>query len=157
MAEQESMRIVPFDPAFADHVLDLAEVVLCGELGREIDVSRERDLSDPAAAYAAPDSRFLLLLESDRLLAMGGIRGLTETQCELRRLYVHPDHRRRGYASALVGRLLPFVRQRGYTRILLDLDGGIEFSPETYARYGFVPVTDPRDRPRPGRFVEIRL
>jgi GNAT superfamily N-acetyltransferase len=39
---------------------------------------------------------------------------------ELRRMYVHREHRRHGYASAVLSRLLAEARELGYSKLVLE-------------------------------------
>jgi putative acetyltransferase len=151
----EPFEIVPFDPSRQAEVRAVAEEILCREFGVKPDLSSEDDLEDVGRAYAPPDSRFLVAMRSGAVVATAGIRRISETDCELKRLYVLRGHRRQGLASGLVGNLLPFVKERGYRRILLELGPEMKDTVQGYSRYGFAP--DAENLPRPGEFMSIRL
>lgn len=157
MTDEASFQIVPCEPLYEEDVRSLAEEILCREYGVQEDISGEDDLRDIDRSYPPPHSRFLLAVMDGQVLATGGVRRVSETDCELRRLYVRASHRRQGFASAVVGNLLRFVREQGYERILLELRPEMEDTVERYGRYGFVPVAEGEDLPRPGRFMAIHL
>ena len=48
------------------------------------------------------------------------LRKLSDSACELKRLYVRPEFRRKGIAAALVSRILSEARSIGYREIYLD-------------------------------------
>ncbi len=52
----------------------------------------------------------------------------------------HPEHRSRGLASVLLGRLLEDFRARGYTRARLDTQPERLPAIRAYLKFGFVPV-----------------
>jgi putative acetyltransferase len=56
------------------------------------------------------------------LLAVGcgALRKVDDTSAEVRRLYVHRDHRRQGIGAAVMAHLSCEARRRGYTRLLLE-------------------------------------
>ena len=54
----------------------------------------------------------------------------------------HPEHRSRGLASALLGRLLGDFRGRGYTCARLDTQPERLPAIRTYLKFGFVPEYD---------------
>lgn len=114
-------QIRPLAPADADGVRDLARAVLCEEYRVQDDLGDDDDLHDVAACYAPPGGCFLLVEVLGEIVATGGIRRISDTDCELRRLYVRADHRRLGFATSLVARLIPFVKQQGYRRLLLEI------------------------------------
>jgi len=159
MESHEPWRVVPFEPIYLDQVVGLAEELLCREYAVQEDLSstEDDDLRDIAGTYASPDGRFLLAVASGRLLATAGIRRLTDEDCELRRLYVARDSRRQGIASALVSELLPFVRERQYRRILLEVRPEMKDTVAGYSRYGFLPLGEGEDAPRAGQFLAIHL
>lgn len=150
-----AIEVVPYDDSFRDAVRSLAEDVLCREYGVLEDLSGEKDLADVTATYASPDSVFLLALDNGLLIATGGVLHLSDSDCELRRLYVEADRRRQGVASTLVGELLDFIRKRSYKRILLEVGPEMKDTIKGYGRYGFAP--DDQDLPRPGEFLSIRF
>ncbi len=53
--------------------------------------------------------------------------------------------------------LLGFVEQRGYRRVLLELQPHMEDTVKRCGRYGFEPVDEQAALPRPGRFMAINL
>ena len=113
-------------------------------------VEDETDLQDIAAAYPAPQSRFLVAVENDSVVATAGLARVSESDCELRRLYVLESHRRRGIASALMVQVLAIVKGQGYRRILLELQPEMKETSRVYARYGFLPVPSSESLPRDG-------
>ena len=154
----EPCQIIPFDPAYQLEVRAIAEQILCHEYQAQDDLSQDEDLYDIAESYAAPHSCFLLALVDSRIVATGGVLRISDTDCELRRLYVRSGYRRQGFASSLMARLVPFIRQQGYKRILLELRPELREKVDVYARYGFQPVTDPDSMPRPEvEFLAIQL
>jgi putative acetyltransferase len=55
-----------------------------------------------------------------RLLAMGALRELDETQAELKSMHTAEAARRQGIGRAMVDHLLAVARQRGYQRVSLE-------------------------------------
>ena len=153
--DYDPFEIVPFDTTHHKEVRQLARDVLCDEYGVQDDLSPEEDLEDIESSFAAPHSRFLVATILDKIVATGGLRRISDRDCELRHLYVLAPFRRHGIASALVGALVKFVRERGYKRVLLELRPEMEDTVKGYSRYGLTPESE--DLPRPGEFLSIRL
>jgi len=151
----EPFEIVAFDASYQNDVRSVAEEVLCREYGVQDNLDGETDLTDVEDSYAPPDSRFVIAKVLDRVVGTAGLARVSDTDCELRHLLVLSDFRRRGIASALVGALLSFVRERGYKRILLELRPEMKDTVERYSRYGFAEESE--DLPRPADFMSIRL
>lgn len=63
-------------------------------------------------------------------------------------LYVHPAHRRRGLARALLDACVHLARRRGCHRLVLESGHGRAAAHRLYGAYGFQHV---------GRFYELRL
>src|SRR5262245_41100433 len=157
MDRVEPFRIAPFERRWASAVRALAEDVLCREHKVQPDLSAEEDLVDVSSSYAPPDSLFLVGIAGDAVVATAGVRRLSETDCELTRLYVHASRRRQGLASSLVATILPFARSRGYRRMLLEIRPEMRSTLHRYGRYGFAPLDAAAKAPRSGRFLSMPL
>jgi GNAT superfamily N-acetyltransferase len=155
--ESGDFRILPFESSHQAEALALAEDILCVEHRLCSDLEGERDLQDISTSYAPPGGRFLVAVASGEVVGTAGILRLSERDCELKRLYVLPEHRRKGIASALVGTLLPFVREQGYRRLVLEIGPEMADTLHRYARYGFVPLAAGDELPRPGNFLAIHF
>jgi len=98
----------------------------------------------PARQFEAPDGAFVVLLDQGRSVAGGGVRRLSPTTCEVKRMWTAPDRRRKGLASAVLAALEEAGRDLGYRRIRL-VTGPAQ--PEAIALYGThgyarIPVLD---------------
>ncbi|GAB3645089.1 GNAT family N-acetyltransferase [Glycomyces tarimensis] len=107
------------------------------------------DIIDMESFYLAPEDNVLFVAERDgAVMATAGVRGQTPTSpphpievasrfevghtASLYRVYVRPEHRRRGLAGALVDACLDFAASRDrYTAVYLHTDartpGAVEF------------------------------
>ncbi|GAB2812662.1 GNAT family N-acetyltransferase [Streptomyces daliensis] len=88
------LRIRTASPADAEHVLAFWK-----EAAEGTSIS---DDSEGVARLIARDPEALLLAERDGELAGTVIAGFDGWRCHLYRLAVHPEHRRRGVATALL-------------------------------------------------------
>ena len=73
----------------------------------------------PAQQFEAPDGAFVVLLDDGRIVAGGGVRRLSSTTCEVKRMWTAPDRRRKGLASAVLAALEEAGRDLNYRRIRL--------------------------------------
>jgi GNAT superfamily N-acetyltransferase len=80
------------------------------------------DVSHQAAAedMDPPGGRFVVVYEGDRPVASGGIRTWEPGVCEIKRMFVAPDARRRGHGRRLLEALEQTAREAGFRRIVLD-------------------------------------
>jgi GNAT superfamily N-acetyltransferase len=70
--------------------------------------------------FAPPGGRFVVGYLGAEPVAMGGLRRLDETTVEVKRMYVSPAHRGRGWARVVLGRLEELAREAGATRVVLE-------------------------------------
>jgi GNAT superfamily N-acetyltransferase len=154
---REPFDVRPLEPSDRDAVMAVATEILCHEYQVKEDLSLDEDLREVATAYAEPHSRFLVAEVSGTVVATAGVRRISDADCELRRLYVLAPYRRQGIATALVAMLLAFVRERGYSRILLEIGPELKEMAGHFSRYGFAPIAESEELPRAGEFMAIHL
>jgi GNAT superfamily N-acetyltransferase len=93
-----------------------------------------------AGEFGPPGGAFLVGWLDDEPVATGGLRRHDGDTAEIKRMYVVREHRRHGYARAVLHALEDQARALGYRRILLET--GME-QPEALALYpanGYEPV-----------------
>lgn len=121
---------------------------LLRELGHEYSARYGKDAHAELARY--PDEEFtepyggvlLLLLEHGRPVGGGAFRRYDETTAELKRIWTHSAHRRRGLARRVVAELEREAGARGYLRIYLTTGPRQPEARGLYLATGYIPLFD---------------
>ena len=82
--------------------------------------------------FAPPEGAFLVLLDGDVTAAGGGYRAHGPGVCEVKRMWTHPDYRRRGLAVRVLDALEELAESAGYVRLVLETGPA---QPEAVALY----------------------
>ncbi|MDP9861913.1 MULTISPECIES: GNAT family N-acetyltransferase [Streptosporangium] len=90
----------------------------------------------------AQGGAFLVLVEGGRTIAGGAFRRYDEETAELKRIWTHPDHRRRGLGLAVVRELEREAGRQGYRRIYLTTGPRQPEAAGLYLAGGYVPLYD---------------
>ncbi|MHA3704421.1 GNAT family N-acetyltransferase [Jatrophihabitans sp. YIM 134969] len=95
--------------------------------------------------FAPPRGLFLVLFAGDEPVAMGGFRLLSDPAlavptAEIKRMWVHPDHRRQGYARAVLARLESDAATAGLQALILNTGREQPEAIELYQSAGYEPV-----------------
>ncbi|MCU1665843.1 MAG: hypothetical protein QOI36_5741 [Pseudonocardiales bacterium] len=106
-----------------------------GDLGEEV---RRR-----WAEFGAPDGGLLLLLVGGEPVAGGAFRRHDERTAELKRIWTHSAHRRRGLARRVLAELESDIASRGYRRIYLTTGPRQPEAVGLYLATGYTPLYDP--------------
>ncbi|WP_405983717.1 GNAT family N-acetyltransferase [Streptomyces sp. NBC_00872] len=96
----------------------------------------------PEEEFAPPHGVLLLLLEHGEPVAGGAFRRYDTTTAELKRIWTHSAHRRRGLAARVVGELERIAAVRGYRRIHLTTGPRQPEARGLYLRTGYTPLFD---------------
>jgi GNAT superfamily N-acetyltransferase len=94
---------------------------------------------DPAQ-FRPPDGHFVVGYVDETPVAMGGVRRLGDGSVEIKRMYVVPAARGRGFARAVLSYLEERARELGAERVVLETG---HKQPEAIALYesaGYVPI-----------------
>ena len=153
MAEPFSLR----DARRGDEgaIQDLVRSVLA-EFGLEFDLEgQDRDLVDISASYSG--GCFRVLEKSGRIVGCGGLYSLDDETGELRKMYVLPERRGRGWGRLLLGSLLDEARRRGMTRVTLESHSSLVAARTLYQSAGFTVVTHEHPTPRADIAMELVL
>ncbi|MFH9010977.1 GNAT family N-acetyltransferase [Streptomyces sp. NPDC017943] len=121
---------------------------LLRELGHEYATRYGKDAHAEIARY--PDEEFtpphggllLLLLEHGAPVAGGAFRRHDATTAELKRIWTHSAHRRRGLARRVLGELEHEAGARGYRRIFLTTGPRQPEARALYLATGYTPLFD---------------
>lgn len=104
----------------------------------------DSDLDDLVASYADAGGCFDLLVDDeDRLVGTVGLLPLSETQLELRKMYLHPAARGQGHGRRLLEHALNWARQHGYRELCLETASALTEAIALYRAYGFERYTPP--------------
>ena len=103
---------------------------------------------NPSLKYACPDGRFYLDISDDGI-ARGciALRKLSDGKGEVKRLYVRPEYRGKGIATALVERIVEDARNIGYKELYLDTLPELESAVRLYKSFGFEETGQYNDSP----------
>jgi polar amino acid transport system permease protein len=87
--------------------------------------------------FDPPYGAFMVAVDDGMTVAGGGFRPLEPGVCEVKRMWTHPDHRRRGLAMLVLGGLEDAARQAGYRAIRLETGPAQPEAQALYARAGY--------------------
>lgn len=98
------------------------------------------ELKDLSHKYGLPDGRLYLAYWDGELAGSIALRKINDENCELKRMYIKPQFRRKGIAKALVLRLIGDACSIGYRYMLLDTLPFLETAIRMYKNIGFYEI-----------------
>jgi ribosomal protein S18 acetylase RimI-like enzyme len=117
-----------------------------------------RELEHFEHEYSAPSGAFLLAWENDAYVGCVALRKLSDTDGEIKRLYVAPNARGLGLGEALARGIVDEGKQLKYTRLVLDTLPSMLAARSLYQALGFKPIAPYRYNPVAGTaFLELHL
>ena len=96
----------------------------------------------PAEEFEAPGGALLVIQEDGESIAGGAFRRYDPTTAELKRIWTHSGHRRRGLARLVVAELETLAASRGYTRVYLTTGPRQPEAKHLYLSIGYQPQFD---------------
>ncbi len=104
-----------------------------------------------------PSGTFLVGYEDGRPIAIGGVRRLEDSICEIKRMYVVADARSRGAGRALLAALEDAARGLGFRCVRLDAGPRQTHSRVLFASAGYVEIPKYNDNHIADYFAEKML
>jgi GNAT superfamily N-acetyltransferase len=137
MTTLEVRRVRQSDPDAAPLVAELTYEYTSryGPMGAE-------EMQRPADVFEPPNGQFLLLMETGVAVAGGAFKRFDAETAELKRIWTHSQHRRRGLARRVLVELENEARTFGYTRIYLTTGPRQPEAKGLYLATGYTPLFD---------------
>lgn len=118
----------------------------------------EQELANLPGIYANPCGRLILAWADKEPSGCVALRPLSDTTCEMKRLFVRPAFRGQNLGRRLVERVISDARDIGYTCMVLDTLPFMHSALRLYDEVGFVQRSAYYDTPLPETiFMELRL
>ena len=95
--------------------------------------------------YQPPSSVFLVAEQGSALIGSGAICRVSETVCEIMRMYVALDIRRQGVGRRILNELLTLAQRAGYLQVRLTSNKALLASHRLYESFGFT-IASPWDQ-----------
>ncbi len=132
-ADQDAVRALVFS------VLDEYEIEPAPK-------TTDRDLYNIEEFYS--DGMFAVLETADgEIIGTVGLAPLSDSACELRKMYLMPKYRGRGHGAKLLKHAVERARALGFSRMELSTKRIMEEAIGLYMKFGFAPLDDgPADR-----------
>ena len=110
----------------------------------------QSELASLPGAYAPPHGALLLATYGVQVAGCAALRPFQGDICEMKRLYVRPQHRTRGIGRTLAAAVVTSARQAGYARMRLDTLPWMDAAIALYRSMGFHEIPPYRHNPVPG-------
>lgn len=108
--------------------------------------------------YGAPDGVAFLAFLDGAPVGCVGVHRHSDTDAEMKRMYVRASARGHGLGNTLTDRVVAFARERGYRRVILDTLSRLEAALHIYEQRGFHAIDAYRDNPLEGvRYLALDL
>lgn len=129
--------VVPFAPHHADAVVDVISRIF-DEYAMTFELAGyDADLQAIDAHYARRSGMFAVLIDDGRVIGTVGAVPRDAGDFEIKRLYLLPEHRGRGYGRQLLQHVIDWARARGHRRAIAWSDVRLETAHQVYLRFGF--------------------
>ena len=101
----------------SEGVKNLILTILTKEYPFDHSAYSDSDLDKIQETYGGPKESFFVIEEKDGIAGTAGIKEDSAENALLRRLFVDPKHRKKGYGSSLLDRAVNFAREKGYKKV----------------------------------------
>lgn len=78
------------------------------------------DLDNIEEVYLKNNGEFIVAINNRKVVAIGGLKKLSDERVEVRRMRVHPNFQRQGIGKIILGKLEQRARELGYKVLELD-------------------------------------
>ncbi len=95
------------------------------------------ELETLPGAYAAPDGAVIVAFSGGEPAGCVALRRFEKTVCEMKRLYVKPEHRGKGVGRSLAQAVIERAREIGYASMKLDTLRSMTEANALYVSLGF--------------------
>ena len=118
-----------------------------------------QEVASLPGAYAQPKGRLLLAKADARYTGCIALRPLSESVCEMKRLFVRPDFRGQSLGRRLAERIVEEARSIGYTHMRLDtMPSMMGAAVALYRQLGFYEIEAYCENPSPDvLYLELKL
>jgi len=99
-----------------------AQTLIFDILGSEFQVDRnlfinELDLKDIKKSYQNEGETFFVAEDGNKIVGTIGVKKEADDTALIRRLFVHPEYRKKGYGHTLLLKALDFCKMYGYKKV----------------------------------------
>ena len=108
----------------------------------------DADLYDLKGHYGDLGGDFSVMLDKDRIIGTVAIHNMGNRVCELRKMYLDPEYRRRGLGKQLLEYSLAKARDLGFNRVTLETATALKEAVALYESYGFKRIEPEHLAPR---------
>lgn len=131
------MKIVDGKP----YIADISELIkeYYQRLGRDLSFQNiDDELKNPAKKYTPPEGEILVAIIDNKVVGMVAYHRLTDTCCEMKRLYVKPECRGMKLGEKLIQNIISNSVKAGYKEMVLDTIKPLKSAIHLYKKFGFV-------------------
>lgn len=112
------MNIRPFKKEDQEQVYKLIHDIILSEFKVESTAYKMSDLKDVSKTYGSNKKEIFLIAENDgHVIGTVGVKQEDDETALLRRLFLSPEQRSKGFGQKLVKRALQFAKKAGYKKI----------------------------------------
>ena len=118
----------------------------------------EEEVDNLPDRYKQPEGAILLAGYEEQPAGCVALGGLSDSICEMKRLFIRPEYRRKGIGTALCETLMEQAKKTGYT--YMRLATALEVPQALYSSLGFKKIASYRDIPSEIKgvvFMELKL
>jgi GNAT superfamily N-acetyltransferase len=118
----------------------------------------DEELADAEKKYGYPGGRMYLLMEDGKAAGCVALTGNDDTYCEIKRLYVRPEYRGRGFSRLLCAKVIEDAKTIGYSYMRLDTFPFMKSALRLYESLGFEYIGKYNDNPvEDAIFMQLKL
>jgi putative acetyltransferase len=131
------MKIVPFAEPHAPEVLELIGSAF-SEYGMTFEPDGfDDDLRAIPDRYFARRGWFAVMVDAERVVGTVAALPQAGRECEIKRLYLRPEYRGRGYGAALMQYIAEWAATAGFETVVAWSDARLTLAHLMYERLGF--------------------
>ncbi len=117
IAEEASLKIRPVKNSDVPRVMKLIKGILESEFGKEASVYPQIDLYDLEVSYGGDRDCFFVAELDGQIVGTTAIKEEEDKVALLRRVFVDPKYRGKGYGLRLMEKAVEFCKKKNYKRI----------------------------------------
>ena len=147
---------VEFITWIADQLRENYQLDSVSEIGQTIPEYVDTHLGELASLKPPQGIIYLLMVKGD-VAGMGAIRKLSDEIGEIKRMYIRPLYRGRGYGKQMLNKLLEVGRDFGCSSFLLETSKFMTIAQHIYKSAGFIEREEYLESETPNMFRSYQI